>query len=84
MPHEEYLKAARKLLRGIAKKDLLTAENRKRIIDMVNAEELALWEINDEILSLKLLHGDTIEKSSTYQKSTSVYKPLREHRYKES
>lgn len=58
MPHEEYLKAARKLLRGITKKDLLTAENRKRIIDMVNAEELELWEINDEILSLKLLHGD--------------------------
>ena len=49
MPHEEYLKAARKLLRGITKKDLLTAENRKRIIDMVNAEELELWEINDEI-----------------------------------
>ena len=84
MLHEEYLIAARKLLRGITKKDLLTAENRQRIIDMVNAEELALWEINDEILSLKLLHGDVIEESSTYQKSTFVYKPLREHRYKES
>ena len=84
MLHEEYLRAARKLLRGITKRDLLTAENRKRIIDLVNAEELALWEINNEILSLKVLHGDVIEESSTYQKSTSVYKPLREHRYKES
>ena len=84
MPHEEYLKAAKKLLRGITKKDLLTAENRKRTIDMVNAEELELWEINDEILSLKLLHGDLIEESSSHEKSPSVYKPLREHRYKES
>ncbi|MBP3378223.1 MAG: hypothetical protein J6L96_05700 [Clostridia bacterium] len=33
MLHEEYLRAAKKLLRGIAKKDLLTAENRKHIID---------------------------------------------------
>ena len=84
MLHEKYLRSAKKLLRGITKKDLLTAENRKRIIDMVNAEKLALWEINDEIISLKLLHGDLLEESSTYQKSTSVYKPLREHRYKES
>ena len=84
MPHEEYLKAAKKLLRGITKKDLLTAENRKRIIDMVNAEELELWEINDEILSLKLLHGDIVEESQTYDKAIPSYKPLREHRYKES
>ena len=84
MPHEEYLKAARKLLRGITKKDLLTAENRKRIIDMVNAEELELWEINDEILSLKLIHGDIVEESQTYDKAIPSYKPLREHRYKES
>ena len=84
MPHEEYLKAARKLLRGITKKDLLTAENRKRIIDMVNAEEFELWEINDEILSLKLLHGDIVEESQTYDKAIPSYKPLREHRYKES
>ena len=72
MLHEEYLRAAKKLLRGITKKDLLTDENRPCIIDMVNAEELALWEINDEILSLKLLHGDVIEESSVYQKSTSI------------
>ena len=84
MPNEEYLKAARKLLRGITKKDLLTAENRKRIVDMVNAEELELWEINDDILSLKILRGDLIEESATYDQGITSYKPLREHRYKES
>ncbi len=84
MERDTYKKFAYKLLDGIRNTKLLTADNRRKITDMIEAEALELWEINEEILSLILLRPELIAASKKYGASTAVRKPFKEHGYKES
>ncbi len=63
---EKYLKIANKLLRGISDPDLLKSEIWNDIVAKVKAEELQLWEINNEILRLKYFNADIIALASSF------------------
>lgn len=82
MTNQEYRRYACKLLGGIYDKELLSSENYKKIIAMIKARELELWEINPEILKLRLFHPELIEESEKYLNSTVVkQKPLIDSEY---
>lgn len=72
MTNQEYRRYACKLLGGIYDKELLSSENLTKILAMIKAQELELWEINPEILRLRLFHPELIEKSEKYLNSTPV------------
>lgn len=85
METEIYWCFANKLADGLSDRRLLSSEKRSVIDDLIRAQALELWEINDEILCLKLLSQETIQVAVDYAHSSSVVpKPLREHDYKES
>ena len=63
---ENYLKTAKKLLRGITDSELLKPEIWNDIVSKVKAGELQLWEINNEILRLKYFHADIIALASSF------------------
>ncbi|MBQ4153908.1 MAG: hypothetical protein IJE01_01745 [Clostridia bacterium] len=63
---ENYLKIANKLLRGISDPEFLKPEIWNDIVAKVKAEELQLWEINNEILRLKYFHADIIALASSF------------------
>ena len=82
MTNQEYQRYACKLLGGIYDKELLSSENYKKIITMIKARELELWEINPEILKLRLFHPELIEESEKYLNSTPVkQRPLIDFEY---
>ena len=82
MTNQEYQRYACKLLGGITDSKLLSSENYKKIIAMIKARELALWEINPEILKLRLFHPELIEESEKYLNSTPVkQRPLIDSEY---
>ena len=72
MTNQEYQRYAYKLLGGITDSKLLSSENYNKIITMIKARELELWEINPEILKLRLFHPELIEESEKYLNSTPV------------
>ncbi len=82
MTNQEYRKYACKLLVGIYDKELLSSENHKKITAMIKARELELWEINSEILKLRLFHPELIEESEKYLNPTPVkQRPLIDSEY---
>ena len=82
MTIQEYRRYACKLLGGIYDKELLSFENYKKIIAMIKARELELWEINPEILKLRLFHPELIEESEKYLNSKPVkQRPLIDSEY---
>ena len=82
MTNQEYQKYAYKLLGGITDSKLLSSENYKKIIAMIEARELELWEIKPEILKLRLFHPELIEESEKYLNSTPVkQRPLIDSEY---
>ena len=82
MTIQEYPRYACKLLGGIYDKELLSSENYKKIIAMIKARELELWEINPEILKLRLFHPEVIEESEKYLNSKPVkQRPLIDSEY---
>ncbi len=82
MTIHEYQRYACKLLGGIYDKKLLSSENYKKTIAMIKARELELWEINPEILTLRLFHHELIEESENYLNSTPVkQRPLTDSEY---
>ena len=85
METEIYRHFANKLADGLSDRRLLSSEKRSEIARLILAQELELWEINDDILCLKLLSPELTEAAFDYAHSSSVGpKPLREHDYKES
>ena len=69
MDNDSYRKNAYKLLAGISDRELRKDENLAKIKAMIEARELFLWEINDEILILKLFHPELIEEGEKYADS---------------
>jgi len=66
---DHYLKNAYKLLAGISDRELREDENIAKIKAMIEARELFLWEINDDVLRLKLFHPELIEEGEKYADS---------------
>lgn len=62
----EYIKAANKLLSGIADKRLREPEIWNDILSSVRSGRLQLWEINDVILHIKYFCKEKIELASTF------------------
>ena len=69
MENDSYKTNAYKLLAGIADRDLLKKENFTKIKAMIEARELFLWEINDDILKLKLFHPELLVEGEKYTDS---------------
>jgi len=57
------------LLAGISDRELREDKNFSKIKAMIEACELFLWEINDDILRLKLFHPELIEEGEKYADS---------------
>jgi len=72
LTNQEYQRYAYKLLGGITDSKLLSSENCNKIITMIKARELELWELHPEILKLRLFHPELIEESEKYLNSTPV------------
>jgi len=62
LDNDSYKTNAYKLLAGISDRELRRSENLQKIKAMIEARELFLWEINDDILKLKLFHSELIEE----------------------
>ena len=60
------------MLTGISDRELRKDENFAKIKAMIEARELFLWEINDDILKLKLFHSELIEEGEKYSDSDWV------------
>lgn len=69
MDNNSYRKNAYKLLAGISDRELREDENLAKIKAMIEARELFLWEINDDVLRLKLFHPELIEEGEKYADS---------------
>ncbi len=69
MDNDSYKTSAYKLLAGISDRELRKEENFSKIKAMIEAHELFLWEINDDILRLKLFHPGLIEEGEKYADS---------------
>ena len=69
MENDSYKTNAYKLLDSISDRDLRKEENFAKIKAMIEARALFLWEINDDILRLKLLHPELIEEGEKYTDS---------------
>ena len=69
MENDSYKTNAYKLLDSISDRDLRKEENFAKIKAMIEARALFLWEINDDILRLKLLHPELIEEGEKYADS---------------
>ena len=69
MDNDSYRKNAYKLLAGISDRELREDENFAKIKAMIEARELFLWEINDDVLRLKLFHPELIEEGEKYADS---------------
>ena len=69
MENDSYKTNAYKLLDSISDRDLRKEENFAKIKAMIEARALFLWEINDDILRLKLLHPELIEECEKYADS---------------
>ena len=69
MNFDQYLKNAYKLLAGISDRELREDENFSKIKAMIEDRELFLWEINDDILRLKLFHPELMEEGEKYADS---------------
>ncbi len=69
MDNDSYRKNAYKLLAGISDRELREDENFSKIKAMIEARELLLWGINDDILKLKLFHPELIEAGEKYADS---------------
>ena len=72
MENDSYKTNAYKLLAGISDRELRRSENLQKIKAMIEARELFLWEINDDILKLKLFHSELIEEGEKYAGSERV------------
>lgn len=72
MDNDSYKINAYKLLAGISDRELRKDENFAKIKAMIEARELFLWEINDDILKLKLFHPELIEEGEKYADSDWV------------
>ena len=72
MENDSYKTNAYKLLAGIAGRDLRMSENLQKIKTMIEANDLFLWEINDDVLRLKLFHPELIEEGEKYADSDWV------------
>ena len=69
MDNDSYKTNAYKLLAGISDRELRKDENFAKIKAMIEARELFLWEINDDILKLRLFHPELIEEGEKYADS---------------
>ncbi len=69
MDNDSYKTNAYKLLVGISDRELREDENLAKIKAMIEARELFLWEINDDILKLKLFHHELMEEGEKYADS---------------
>jgi len=69
LENDSYRKNAYKLLSGISDYELREDANLSKIKAMIEACELFLWEINDDILCLKLFHPELIEAGEKYTDS---------------
>lgn len=69
MDNDSYRKNAYKLLAGISDRELREDANFSKIKAMIEARKLFLWEINDDILRLKLFHPELIEEGEKYADS---------------
>ena len=72
MENDSYKTNAYKLLAGISDCELRKDENLAKIKAMIEARELFLWEINDDILKLRLFHPELIEEGEKYADSDWV------------
>ena len=72
MDNDSYRKNAYKLLAGISDRELREDANLSKIKAMIEARELFLWEINDDILRLKLFHPELMEEGEKYADSGLV------------
>ena len=69
MENDSYKTNAYKLLAGISDCELREDANLSKIKAMIEARELFLWEINDDILKLRLFHPELIEEGEKYADS---------------
>lgn len=69
MDNDSYRTNAYKLLAGISDRELREDANLSKIKAMIEACELFLWEINDDILRLKLFHPELMEEGEKYADS---------------
>ena len=72
MENDSYKTNAYKLLAGISDRELREDENFPKIKAMIESRELFLWEINDDILKLRLFHPELIEEGEKYADSDWV------------
>ena len=72
MENDSYKTNAYKLLVDISDRELRRSENLQKIKAMIEARELFLWEINDDVLRLKLFHPELIEEGEKYVGSERV------------
>jgi len=66
LDNDSYRKNAYKLLAGISDRELREDVNLSKIKAMIEARELFLWEINDDILRLKLFHPELFDEAEKY------------------
>jgi len=69
LENDSYKTNAYKLLAGISDCELREDANLSKIKAMIEARELFLWEINDDILKLRLFHPELIEEGEKYADS---------------
>ena len=69
MDNDSYKTNAYKLLTGISDRELREDANFSKIKAMIESRELFLWEINDDILRLKLFHPELMEAGEKYADS---------------